>query len=106
MIERPAQWPDGRPLGGENGYSPEWYRWAAECEVKYVAKQMLAARSESRRAVHAQWVEKFPHATPQRIKDVWNEVVAEKNATRQGNKTQQIRNNATKTQQMRNGRGW
>ncbi|MGP8289004.1 hypothetical protein ACT3OH_01895 [Vreelandella zhanjiangensis] len=78
MIERPTAWPDGRKLGGENGYSPEWYRWAAECEVKYVAKQMLAARSENRRAVHAQWVEKFPHATPERIREVWDQVVEEK----------------------------
>ncbi|MDN6321072.1 MAG: hypothetical protein L0J73_00120 [Halomonas sp.] len=71
----------------------------------FIARQMLAAPQAQRKAVHAQWVKKFPHATPQRIKDVWNEVVAEKNATRQGNKTQQLRNNATKTQQQRNGRG-
>lgn len=106
MIERPTTWPDGSPLGGENGYPPEWHEWAKECQVKYVARQMLAARKESRRAVHEQWVKKFAHATPQRIKDVWNEVVEEERATRQGNKTQQLRNNATKTQQMRNGRGW
>lgn len=106
MIDRPTAWPDGRKLGGENGYPPEWHEWAQECQVKFIARQMLKVPQAQRKAVHAQWVKKFPHATPQRIKDVWNEVVAEKNATRQGNKTQQIRNNATKTQQMRNGRGW
>lgn len=105
MIERPTQWPDGRPLGGTNGYPTEWHEWARQCEVMFIARQMLAAPQAQRKAVHAQWVKKFPHATPQRIKDVWNEVVAEKNATRQGNKTQQLRNNATKTQQQRNGRG-
>jgi hypothetical protein len=67
---------------------------------------MLKVPQAQRRAVHAQWQKKFPHATPQRIKDVWHQVVAEKNATLQGNKTQQMRNNATKTQQQRNGRGW
>jgi hypothetical protein len=53
----------------------------------------------------ANWVKKLPHATPQRIKDIWNEVVEEERATRQGHKTQQLRNNATKTQQMRNADG-
>lgn len=101
-MDRPTTWPDGRKLGGENGYSDEWHAWARECEVKYIARQMLAAPKTQRRAVHEQWIKKFPHATPQRIKDVWNEVVAEISATRQGNKTQQLRNNATKTQQ-RNG---
>ena len=103
MIKRPTQWPDGRKLGGENGYPPEWHEWARQCEVRFIAKQMLAVPSEQRRAVHAQWFKKFPHATPQRIKDVWNEVVAEKNATLKGNRTQRLRNNATKTQRQRNG---
>jgi hypothetical protein len=105
VIERPTTWPDGRPLGGENGYPPEWHEWARECEVKYVAKQMLRVPQASRKATHAQWEKKFPHATPQRIKSVWDEVVAEERATRQGHKTQQLRNNATKTQQMRNADG-
>ena len=103
MIERPTQWPDGRKLGGENGYSPEWHEWARECEVKYIARQMLNVPQAQRKAVHAQWVKKFPHATPQRIKDVWEQVVEEERATRQGNKTQQLRNIATKTQRQRNG---
>ena len=106
MIERPTQWPDGRPLGGTNGYPPEWHDWARQCEVKHIARQMLNVPQAQRKAVHEQWEKKFPHATPQRIKDVWNEVVEEERATRQGNKTQQIRNNATKTQRQRNGRGW
>ncbi|ASK18873.1 hypothetical protein CEK60_05965 [Halomonas sp. N3-2A] len=101
MIERPTQWPDGRPLGGVNGYPAEWHEWARECEVKFIARQMLAVPSEQRRAVHAQWEKKFPHATPQRIKDVWNEVVAEINATRQATK----RNSCAITQRKRNGRG-
>jgi len=106
VIERPTAWPDGRPLGGTNGYPTEWHEWARQCEVRFIARQMLKAPQAQRKAVHERWVKKFPHATPQRIKDVWNEVVEEERATRQGNKTQQIRNNATKTQQMRNGRGW
>ena len=105
MIERPTQWPDGRQLGGTNGYPPEWHEWARQCEVMFIARQMLRAPQAQRKAVHTQWVKRFPHATPQRIKDVWNEVVAEKNATLKGNKTQQMRNSATKTQRMRNGRG-
>lgn len=106
MIERPTAWPDGRKLGGENGYPPEWHEWAQECQVKYIARQMLKVPQGARKSVHEQWAKKFPHATPQRVKDVWNEVVEEERATRWGNKTQQTRNNATKTQQMRNGRGW
>jgi len=106
VIERPTAWPDGRPLGGLNGYPPEWHEWARQCEVMFIARQMLRAPQAQRKAVHTQWVKRFPHATPQRIKDVWNEVVAEKNATLKGNKTQQMRNSATKTQRMRNGRGW
>lgn len=104
-MNRPDAWPDGRKMGGENGYPPEWHAWAAECQVKYVAQQMLKVPQANRRAVHAQWEKVFPHATPQRIKNVWDEVVADKNATLKGNKTQQTRNNATKTQQQRNGRG-
>lgn len=70
MIDRPTAWPDGRPFGGVNGYPAEWHEWARECEVMFIARQMLAVPSEQRRAVHAQWEKKFPHATPQRIKDV------------------------------------
>lgn len=102
MIERPTAWPDGRPLGGVNGYSPEWYAWAEEQEIKFVAREMLRAPQANRRAIHASWEKVFPHATPQRIKDVWDEVVADKNATLKGNKTQQLRNNATKSQQRTN----
>lgn len=103
MIERPTQWPDGRTLGGENGYPPEWHEWASECQVKYVARQMLRVPQEQRRNVHAQWEKVFPHATQQRVKGVWDEVVSEIKRNSQGNKTQQLRNNATKTQQQRNG---
>lgn len=103
MIERPTAWPDGRPLGGENGYSPEWYEWARECEVKFVIREMLKVPKASRKSEHAKWLNKFPHATRDAMKDVWDEVVAEKSAARQGNKTQQMGHNATKTQQQRNG---
>lgn len=98
MIERPTQWPDGRKLGGENGYPPEWHEWARECEVKYIARQMLVAPKTQRKAVHEQWVKKFPHATPQRIKDVWHQVVEEERATRQATK----RNSGAITQRKRN----
>jgi len=101
MLERPTQWPDGRQLGGTNGYPPEWHEWARECEVKYIARQMLKVPSEKRIAVHAQWEKKFPHATTQRLKSVWDEVVAEKNATRQATK----RNSGAITQRKRNGGG-
>jgi predicted nucleotidyltransferase component of viral defense system len=77
MIERPTAWPDGQKLGGVNGYPPQWHQWARECEVKYVARQMLSAKKENRRAVHAQWVEKIPHATPERVREVWDEVAEE-----------------------------
>lgn len=97
-MQRPTAWPDGRKLGGENGYPPEWYEWAKECETKFVAKQMLRVKQEQRRNVHAQWVKTFPHATPQRVKDVWDEVVSDIKRNKQGNRTQQLRNNATKTQ--------
>ncbi|MBZ5486927.1 hypothetical protein HW452_05245 [Halomonas aquamarina] len=83
MIERPTAWPDGRPLGGLNGYPPEWHAWAEECQIKYVARQMLAAPKEQRKAVHERWIQIFPHATPERIKAVWDQVVSEK---RQGAK--------------------
>lgn len=103
MIERPTAWPDGRKLGGENGYSPEWHEWAKECELKFVLREMLNVPKASRKAVHDQWLQKFPHATTQRLKSFWDEVVAERMRNKQGNKTQQGRNNATKTQQQRNG---
>tara|TARA_R110001583_G_scaffold189689_2_gene353359 strand:- start:14729 stop:14929 length:201 start_codon:yes stop_codon:yes gene_type:complete len=64
---------------------------------------MLSAPQEHRKAVHAQWAKVFPHATPERVKSVWDEVVSEIKRNKQGNKTQQLRNNATKTQQQRNG---
>lgn len=104
-MDRPTAWPDGRPLGGENGYPPKWYEWAEEQEVKFVAREMLRAPQANRRAIHASWLKSFPHATPERIKDVWDEVVEEIKRNKQGNKTQQMGNNATKTQQMRNSRG-
>ncbi|MEG3078500.1 hypothetical protein R3F64_01350 [Halomonas sp. 5021] len=78
MVERPTAWPDGRPLGGTNGYPPEWHEWAAECQVKYVARQMLAARKENRRGIHEQWLKVFPHATQDAVKAVWDEVIQEK----------------------------
>lgn len=78
QLERPTQWPDGRKLGGENGYPPEWHEWARQCEVKFIARQMLKVPSEQRRSVHAQWEKKFPHATQEAVKAVWDEVVREK----------------------------
>ncbi len=78
QIERPTQWPDGRPLGGENGYPPEWHAWARQCEVKFVIREILKAPKASRKAVHSQWLSKFPHATREAMKDVWDEVVNEK----------------------------
>lgn len=78
QLERPTQWPDGRKLGGENGYPPEWHEWSRHCEVKYVARQMLEAPSANRKAVHEKWQKKFPHATQDAVKAVWDEVVQEK----------------------------
>lgn len=54
-MKCPTSWPDGRKLGGENGYSPEWHEWARECEVKFVVRQMLAVPKEQRKAVFDQW---------------------------------------------------
>jgi len=101
VIERPMQWPDGRKLGGENGYPPEWHEWARECELKFVLREMLSVPKENRKAVHDKWLKKFPHATTQRLKSVWDEVVAEINATQQATK----RNSCAISQRKRNGRG-
>lgn len=77
-MKRPTAWPDGRPLGGLNGYPPEWHEWARYCEVRFVALQMLAAPKERRHAVHQQWQKKFPHVTQDAVKAIWDQVVNEK----------------------------
>lgn len=77
-MKCPTAWPDGRPLGGLNGYPPEWHKWSRECEVRYVARQMLEAPSAARKAVHEKWLKKFPHATPDAIRACWDDVVREK----------------------------
>lgn len=101
MIERPTQWPDGRKLGGENGYPPEWYAWAQEREAMFVARQMLAVPGDQRRAVHQKWLKHFPHATEERIKALWDEAVKEEIATRKATK----RNSCAISQRKRNGKG-
>lgn len=73
-MECPKQWPDGRKLGGLNGYSPEWFEWAKEQEVKFVALQMLLAPAENRSAVFEQWKQKFTHVTREKVSAVWDEV--------------------------------
>ncbi|MDQ7731603.1 hypothetical protein QT231_02765 [Halomonas sp. SpR1] len=97
-MKCPTSWPDGSKLGGENGYSPEWHEWARECEVKFVARQMLAVPKEQRKAVFDQWAKVFTHITQEKVKSVWDQVVDEIKRNAKGNKTQQLRNNATKTQ--------
>ena len=97
-MKCPKSWPDGRKLGGENGYSPEWHEWARECEVKFVVRQMLAVPKEQRKAVFDQWAKVFTHITQEKVKSVWDQVVDERKRNAKGNKTQQLRNNATKTQ--------
>ena len=73
-LERPTQWPDGRPLGGLNGYPPEWFEWAREQEVKFVALQMLLAPDAIRASVFEQWSKKFTHVTHEKVNAVWDEV--------------------------------
>lgn len=97
-MDRPTAWPDGRKLGGVNGYPPEWHQWAEECELKFVLREMLSVPKESRKAVHDKWLKKFPHATTQRLKIVWNEVVAEKMQHSRATK----RNSCAITQRKRN----
>ena len=100
-MKCPKSWPDGRKLGGENGYSPEWHEWARECEVKFVARQMLAVPKEQRKTVFNQWMKVFTHITQEKVKSVWDQVVEEKNATLRATK----RNSCATTQRKRNGRG-
>lgn len=78
MIERPTAWPDGRKLGGTNGYPPEWHQWARQCETRYVVKQMLAAHKESRHAVYTQWAQVFPHVTHEKVREAWDQVAKER----------------------------
>ena len=79
-MDRPTQWPDGRPLGGLNGYPPEWFEWAREQEVKFVALQMLLAPEPNRNAVFEQWKQKFTHVTREKVNAVWDEVASRKTA--------------------------
>jgi hypothetical protein len=79
-MQRPTQWPDGRKLGGLNGYPPEYFEWARECQVKFVALQMLLAPVESRSAVFEQWKQKFAHVTREKVSAVWDEVANRKTA--------------------------
>lgn len=83
-MECPAQWPDGRKLGGLNGYSPEWFEWAREQEVKFVALQMLLAPDAIRASVFEQWSKKFTHVTHEKVNAVWDEVASRNSAKEVG----------------------
>ncbi|MCC5904054.1 MAG: hypothetical protein JJT87_19255 [Halomonas sp.] len=67
--------------------------------MKFVVRQMLAVPREQRKAAFNQWAKVFTHITPEKVKGVWDQVVDEIKRNAKGNKTQQLRNNATKTQQ-------
>ncbi|MHB0775411.1 hypothetical protein [Halomonas sp. WWR20] len=74
MKEPFRTWPDGRPVGGCNGYPPEFAEWTLYCQAKMVAKEMLAAGQGSREAVFQHWEGKLPRVTRERVREALQEL--------------------------------
>ncbi|GAB2799001.1 hypothetical protein GCM10027040_27500 [Halomonas shantousis] len=74
MNPPPRTWPDGRPVGGVNGYPPEWAEWTLYCQAKMVARQTLEAGQGNREAVFQRWEGKLPGVTRERVRDAMREL--------------------------------
>ncbi|WP_043530450.1 hypothetical protein [Litchfieldella xinjiangensis] len=85
MKEPPRTWPDGRPVGGTNGYPPEYAEWLLYCQALHVAKQMLKAGKGQREGIFKQWEGQWPGVTRERVR----EAMAELSTKPKGNETTQ-----------------
>jgi hypothetical protein len=74
MKQPPRTWPDGRPVGGVNGYPSEWAEYTLYCQAKMVASEMLKAERGSREAVFAQWEGRLPGVTRERVREALQEL--------------------------------
>ena len=69
MREPPRSWPDGRPVGGENGYPPEYAEWTLFCQALMVARLMLEVPRGQRESVFKQWEGRVPGVTRERVRE-------------------------------------
>lgn len=76
-MEPPSRyWPDGRPVGGENGYPPEYREWTVECQCRHVARLASQARTAGARgAILREWQQKLPGVTRERVAEIWRQGV-------------------------------
>lgn len=64
-------WPDGRPVGGRNGYPDEYQAWNLECQARYVAKRMKGlARQRERQVELDHWKDKMPGLDEARVTEL------------------------------------
>lgn len=77
-MQRPSRtWPDGRPVGGENGY-PEAFRVFTErCLARYVARRLMPLRTKAdRQAEFKRWAH-LPGVTRDSVWTAWQELMDE-----------------------------
>ena len=77
-MQRPSRtWPDGRPVGGENGYPPEYADFTAHCLARHVARQMLPLRTKPERQAVFKRYAHLPGITRTSVWEAWKELVDE-----------------------------
>lgn len=71
-MQAPSRtWPDGRPVGGVNGYPKEYEAWNLECQARHVAKRMAAIDSPTERREELEfWQGKMPGLSADRVKEI------------------------------------
>lgn len=74
-MQRPARtWPDGRPVGGENGYPPEFQAFTERCLARFVARRLMPLRSKAERQAEFQRWAHLPGVTRDSVWAAWKEL--------------------------------
>lgn len=69
MNQPPRTWPDGRPVGGENGYPQACADWTLFCQAKMVARLMMEMPKGQRESVFKQWEGRLPGVTRDNVRE-------------------------------------
>lgn len=73
MREPSRIWPDGRPVGGVNGYPAEYREWQLECQALMVVREMRQYDNKpQRQQVFERWAH-LPGVTRDRVQRIWKE---------------------------------
>lgn len=80
-MKAPTYHPDGRPVGGTNGYPPEAETFKRYCLVRYVARQVGQQQDEGARTAMFRRFEHLPGVNREAVRNAMREIKAER-ATR------------------------